>query len=192
MPPHADLQLEERILKVAQNLWKAKGEHGLTLRAVAKLAGTTTPTVYKRFRNREALIIALATRIRNQLNEALFVAPSLEDVHRIYLRWAEQHPREYHLMFRAWTDIFHPDLPRPGRAWMMRLLAQRFGGDPEDYAQAFTAVFVMAHGAASMITSTDDELARQEIRGHFLSSADALLQNIQIFLPAASRPSSAA
>lgn len=191
MPPHADLQLEERILRVAQNLWKAKGEHGLTLRAVAKHAGTTTPTVYKRFRNREALLIALATRLRNQLNEALFVAPNLEEVHRIYLRWAEQHPHEYHLLFRSWTDIFHPDFPRPGRAWMMRLMAQRYGGDPEDYAQAFTAMFVMAHGAASLVTTTEDELARREIRGHYLNSADALLKSIDVLRPVAGRSSTA-
>jgi len=46
MPPHADQLLEERILKAAQRLWRTRGEHGLTLRAVAREAGSTTPTVY--------------------------------------------------------------------------------------------------------------------------------------------------
>jgi AcrR family transcriptional regulator len=184
MPPHADLQLQERILKVAQNLWKAKGEHGLTLRAVAKLAGTTTPTVYKRFRNREALLVALAARLRDQLNEELFTSKSLEDVVRRYLTWAEAHPHEYDLLFRAWADIFHPDMPRPGRAWFMMKLAERYGGDPEDYAQAFMAILSMAHGAASMITSSDDTVAKDEIRRHFLSSVDSLLQNMHVLVPA--------
>ena len=39
MPPKADKQLQERILKAAQRLWKTRGEHGLTLRAVAREAG---------------------------------------------------------------------------------------------------------------------------------------------------------
>jgi AcrR family transcriptional regulator len=184
MPPHADSQLEQRILKVAQRLWKDRGEHGLTLRAVAKEAGTTTPTVYKRFRNREALLLALATRIRTVLNEELVRSRSLEDTVRRYLGWAEAHPHEYHLLFRSWTDLFHPDLPRPGRAWFMTKLAERYGGNPEDYAQAFMAIFVMAHGAASMITTTTDEKAQDEVRQYFLRSIDALLQNIHVLAPA--------
>lgn len=183
MPPHPDQHLEERILKVAQNLWKTHGEPGLTLRAVAKHAGTTTPTVYKRFRNREALLRALASRVRDQLNEELFQAKSLEDVHRRYLGWAENHPNEYHLMVRSWTDIFHPDLPRPGRAWYMIQLANRFGGNPEDYAQAFTTIFLLAHGAAALITTTTDTAAQAEIRDKFLFAADSLLKNIDVVKP---------
>ena len=74
MPPHADQLLQERILKTAQKLWRTRGESGLTLRAVAREAGTTTPTVYKRFRNKQALRKALAERVRLQLNEYLFAA----------------------------------------------------------------------------------------------------------------------
>src|ERR1051325_6368966 len=94
MPPHADQLLEERILKAAQRLWRTRGEEGLTLRAVAKEAATTTPTVYKRFRNKEALMIGVAMRIRSQLNEALFAAKSVQQVYRVYLRFAEEHPHE--------------------------------------------------------------------------------------------------
>lgn len=183
MPPHADEHLQERILKVAQSLWKARGDHGLTLRAVARQAGTTTPTVYKRFRNREALLRALAARVRDQLNEELFQAKNLEEVHRRYLSWAESHPNEYHLMVRSWTDIFHPDLPRPGRAWYMIQLANRFGGKPEQYVQAFTTIFLLAHGAAALITTTSDAAAQAEIRENFLFAADALLKNIEILKP---------
>jgi hypothetical protein len=37
-------------------------------------------------------------------------------------------------MVRSWTDIFHPDLPRPGRAWYLIQMASRFAGNPENYA----------------------------------------------------------
>src|SRR6202007_835093 len=92
MPPHADQLLEQRILKTAQKLWRTRGQAGLTLRAVAREAGTTTPTVYQRFRNKEALRKALAERVRLQLNEYLFAAKSLEDVSRRYLEFADEHP----------------------------------------------------------------------------------------------------
>jgi AcrR family transcriptional regulator len=181
MPPTADKNLEERIVKAAQRLWRSRGERGLTLRAVAREAGTTTPTVYKRFRNKQALQIALALRCRQQLNEELFSATSIEEAFGRYLRFAEEHTNEYRLLWSTWTDIFHPDLPRPGRSWCMAQLADRFGGKPEEYARAFYAFFLMAHGAATLFAVPGDEIAREELRRNFLSICDSLVRNVKIF-----------
>src|SRR5215813_8787618 len=127
MPPIADKHLEERILKTAQRLWRTHGEDGLTLRAVARGAGTTTPTLYKRFRSKKALRMALAYRIREELNAQLFSSPTLEDVYRRYLRYAEENPHEYELLRMSWGHFFSPGSPRPGRAWALAQLAGRFG-----------------------------------------------------------------
>src|SRR5262245_22444945 len=129
MPPRIDLQLEERILKAAQRLWKTQGAASLTLRALAREAGTTTPTVYKRFRNKQALRKALADRVRSQLNEQLFASKSLEEVCRRYLAFVHQHPHEYQLLLHAWRDVFNLELPRTGRAWLMQVYVKRLGGD---------------------------------------------------------------
>ena len=40
MPRHADPELENRVLNAAQMLWKRGGEKALTMRAVARAAGT--------------------------------------------------------------------------------------------------------------------------------------------------------
>ncbi len=72
MPPKADKQLQERILKAAQRLWKTRGEHGLTLRAVAREAGTTTPTVYKRFRSKQAIQIAIGATFSGTIERSSF------------------------------------------------------------------------------------------------------------------------
>jgi AcrR family transcriptional regulator len=181
MPPHADRLLEERILKTAQKLWRNRGENGLTLRAVAREAGTTTPTVYKRFRNKEALRKALAERIRSQLHEYLFAAKSLEDVCRRYLVFSEEHPHEYQLLVHSWSDIFHPDFPRPGRQWVMTQFANRFGGAPQDYSRCFYALFLLAHGAASLLSLPGEEISREEVRRNFLAASDTLIQQNQIF-----------
>jgi len=180
MPPHADQLLEERILKTAHKLWRTRGEKGLTLRAVAREAGTSTPTVYKRFRNKEALRKALAERIRLQLNEYLFAAKSLEDVCRRYLMFAEEHPHEYQLLVQSWSDIFHPDFPRPGRQWLMTQFANRFGGEPEDYSRCFYALFLLSHGAASLLSLPGDDVAREEVHRNFLQIADVLIKQNQI------------
>jgi AcrR family transcriptional regulator len=181
MPPHADQLLQERILKTAQKLWRTRGESGLTLRAVAREAGTTTPTVYKRFHNKQALRKALAERVRLQLNEYLFAAKSLEDVSRRYLEFADEHPHEYQLLVNSWSDIFHPDFPRPGRLWLMTQFADRFGGKPEDYSRCFYAMFLLAHGAASLLSLPGDDVAREEVRRNFLEISAALIEQNKIF-----------
>jgi len=180
MPPRADLQLEERILKAAQRLWKTHGPASLTLRAVAREAGTTTPTVYKRFQNKQALRKALADRVRSQLNEQLFASKSLEEVCRRYLAFVQQHPHEYQLLLHAWSDVFHPELPRPGRAWLMQQFANRFGNDPEDYALAAYALILLSHGAATVLSIPGDEIARKEVEQNFLKIADRLIEHNKV------------
>src|SRR5580704_7186426 len=52
LPRRLAPELEGKILDAAQKLWKKGGEKALTMRAVAKAAGTNTPSVYRRFRDR--------------------------------------------------------------------------------------------------------------------------------------------
>jgi AcrR family transcriptional regulator len=177
MPPHLDLLLEERILKAAQKLWRTRGERGLTLRAVAREAGCTTPTVYKRFRDKQAILNTLAVRIRAELVEYLFGAAALEDVGRRYLEFVEQHPHEYRLLLLSWGDIFRPGVPRPGRAWLMTQFAKRFGGDPEDYALQVYTMILLAHGAGSLLSNPADEESREDLRKNFLAIIDGLIAN---------------
>src|SRR5215471_8495514 len=123
MPPIPDRHLEDRILRAAQRLWRTEGKKGLTLRAVAREAGTTTPTIYQRFRNKEALQLALALRARDALNAELFSSSSLEEAAQRYLRFAEDHPHEYELVGTSWTKFGRDDASRPGRTWLLSQLA---------------------------------------------------------------------
>ena len=59
MPRHPDPDLEDRILKAAHRLWQKGGEKSLTMRAVARAAGTNTPAVYRRFKDRHDLVRGL-------------------------------------------------------------------------------------------------------------------------------------
>ncbi len=181
MPPKTDERLQERILKAAQRLWRARGERGLTLRAVAREAGTTTPTVYKRFRNKEALRLALAFRFKDELNEYSLAAASPEEAYHRYLRYAEEHPQEYKLLWQTWVEVFHPERPRPGRAWFLRQLANRLGGEPEEYARLFYALLLMAHGAATLLAIPGDEIAHTEARENFRWICDAMMKNGKLF-----------
>jgi AcrR family transcriptional regulator len=175
MPPIPDKNLEERILKAAQRLWRNRGENGLTLRAVAREAGTTTPTLYKRFRNKEALRLALAVRFRDELAGELFSSPTIEQMHRRYLTYVDQHSREYELLRLSWGHFF--SRPRPVRAWLIGQLAERFGGQPEQYGVVFDALFLLCHGSSTLLIVAPDQEVRVAIREECIRVCDKLLEN---------------
>jgi hypothetical protein len=75
----------------------------------------------------------------------------------------------------------NPDFPRPGRQWVMTQFANRFGGTPEDYSHCFYALFLLAHGAASLLSLAGDEVSRDEVRRSFLAISNTLIQQNQIF-----------
>lgn len=180
MPPKVDVQTEGRILKAAERLLRARGEPGLTLRAIAREAGTTTPTVYKRFRNKRALRLALSEKFAAQAIAEFISAPTLEEAFRRYVRFSEKHPNQYRLLWDSWTEVLHPDNPRPMRAWVLSQLVQRFGGAPEDYLLLFFGLLLLSHGAAMLLTVPGDEIARQVVRDSFPPIVDAMLRNPQI------------
>lgn len=182
MPRTADQRLQGRILRAAQKLWRDHGEKGVTLRRVAGAAGTTTTTVYKRFRNRATLLSAVAEQVHARLTMDLTSATSLEEVYRRHLHFAERHPREYQLLFGAvWTDIFGPGRDRPVQTWFLKQLAERLGGKPQDYIHAHVAFFLATHGAASMITAAPSHRASIAVRDSCIAVCDILAKNVDIF-----------
>jgi AcrR family transcriptional regulator len=182
MPPIPDKQLEERILTAARRLWREQGEKGLTLRGVAQAADTTTPTVYKRFRNKEAIRVALALRVRAELNAAVFESSSLEEIPRRYLAYAEAHPHEYELLRLEWARLYSPARPRPGRVWAQAQMAERFGGRPEDYGQIVDALFLICHGTSTLLTvGVGETVAQEAMRAACIKTCDRIIEHVGIF-----------
>jgi len=181
MPPIPDQQLEERILTAARRLWREHGEKGLTLREVARTAGTTTPTVYKRFRNKEAIQLALASRFRAELFAEVFTSSRVEEIYRHFLDYAEANPHEYELLRLSWPQLAAPGRPRPGHVWASAQMAARFGGRPEDYGQAVDAVFFLCHGACTLLAVDGDAATHEAIRDTCVKICDRLIDHVEIF-----------
>ena len=182
MPRTADQGLEERILKAAQRLWRARGEKGLTLRAVAREARTTTTSVYKRFPSREKLSLALGERIREQVTALITSASSIPQVYRRYLDFAESHPHEYKLFWGpSWPNLVGPGSNRPVREWLLPKLAKKFGGDPEDYDMVYNALLLLTHGACSLMTASRNRRANDQVKKDCLALCDRLIENIKGF-----------
>src|SRR5215475_12315076 len=134
MPRTADQFLEVKIINAARRLWRVHGAKKLTLRSVARAAGTTTTTVYKRFRNKEALLLALAELVQARITARTTSAATIEDCYRRFLQFADDHPHEYQLLWGpAWAELLGPERPRPIKAWLLEKFAERFGGEQRDY-----------------------------------------------------------
>ena len=183
MPRTADKGLDQRILNAAHRLWRDRGDKGLTLRAVAREAKTTTTTVYKRFRNRDEILFALAERVRLRLAEVLMQSSTIEESYRRFLRFAENHPREYKLLYGpAWVQVMGKGRPRPSKDWLQSQLAGRFGGTPQDYELFFYAIFLLSHGAASLIAVAPAARETMEADDNCIAICDLLLKNVEIFV----------
>ena len=178
-------ELEEKILAAARKLWKQGGASALTMRAVAKVAKTNTPAVYRRFRDREDILRALLQRIRLEFVAVLGAAPSPEDACERYIDYALSHPHEYELFYQHEYELFYSaravragakNVSRPGRDTMRRKLAEKFGGLPDDYVRLTTSLWMVAHGAAMlMIGRTIPPQEVEESRAIFTASVAALL-----------------
>lgn len=181
MPRTADQSLEAKIVKAAHRLWRLHGSKSLTLRAVAVAAGTTTTTVYKRFRNKEALLLALAELAQLRITARTTSAPTIEDCYRRFLKFADQHPHEYRLLWGpAWSELLGPGRPRPIKAWLLEKFAERFGGEARDYVLSYYALFLLVHGTANLLIVTRDRRMKAEMVDSCLAICDALVANIEV------------
>jgi AcrR family transcriptional regulator len=151
LPRHPDPDLERRILEAASRLWARGGEKALTMRAVAKLAGTTTPTVYERYRHRDDILSALRIETRRALFEILRPAHTLRQSAERYLQFALRHSYAYEVLFDA---VAKP--PSLYEAWpSFRLLRERvareLGGAPRQHTRLMLALWSLMHGTAMLI-----------------------------------------
>ena len=157
MPRRPDPDLEGRILDAAQKLWKKGGEKALTMRAVARAAGTNTPSVYRRFRDRDDILRGLLTRFRLEIAAFLEDAVSPEDGCEKYLEFALSHPREYELFYQHDYELFHsprsrrPKPGQPARDAMRRKLLGKLGGTAADHESLLMALWMVGHGAAMLL-----------------------------------------
>lgn len=151
MPRHPDPELEQRILGAASRLWARGGEKSLTMRAVAKAAGTTTPTVYERYRDRNDILRALRIKTRDELFGELSRTRTLRDAMQSYLKFALDHPHAYEVLF---DGVGKP--PSLHERWpsfnlMRGRLAALLHNPPRQQNRLMLAIWSVMHGTAMLI-----------------------------------------
>jgi AcrR family transcriptional regulator len=191
MPRHADPDLEERILKAAQVLWKRGGEKALTLRAVAKAAGTNTPAVYRRFKDRRDLVKGLLMQTVSRLGKSFSAVENIEKLAETYVESALADPHAYELFYtygRELSPAKGPGRPKPIRdsrpnfALVERRLAQRLGGQPEEHTQMALALWALMHGNTMLLLSKSiPEGHEEELRSACRAAVKTLLEGAGSF-----------
>jgi len=151
LPRHPDPQLEQRILDAACRLWGRGGPKSLTMRAVAKTAGTTTPTVYERYRDREDILRALRQQTRQELFDALTHSHSLAQCCERYLEFALERSHAYEVLFDGVAQPPSLHEPWPSFNLFRERLAQQLGGAPRDHTRLMLALWSLMHGTAMLI-----------------------------------------
>ena len=99
--------LREALLNASVDLLREGGVEALSLRAVARAAGVSQTAPYRHFRDRRALVAGIAQEGFARLGTAIQHAvqagePGLPALRRgivAYVRFAQEHPAEYRVMF---------------------------------------------------------------------------------------------
>lgn len=151
MPRQADPQLEQRILEAASRLRAKGGEKALTMRGVAKAAGTTTPTVYERYRDRDDILRALRIQTRVELFSTLRPSRTLAEACQCYLEFALEHRHAYEVLYDKFAQPPSLHEPWPSFNLLRERLTKRLGGTPRQHTRLMLSLWSLMHGTAMLL-----------------------------------------
>lgn len=186
MPRQPDPHLEERILKAAQVLWKRGGDEALTMRAVARAAGTNTPAVYRRFKDRKDLVRGLLLRTAARTRRGFEAGETIEEMADVYIDLALEDPHEYELFYSHARDLppreksAAPAKPlremRPNFGLLEQRLAKQTGGSPGEQTRLGLAIWALLHGTTSLLLLGALAGHENELRAAGRIAIEALLE----------------
>lgn len=151
MPRQPDPELEQQILDAASRLWARGGEKALTMRAIAQVAGTTTPTVYERYTNRDDILRALRMKTRSELFAAVSATRTLRQSVEVYLRFALTHRYAYEVLFDGVGKPPSLHEPWPTFNLLRERVAKHLGGSPAQHTRLMMSLWSLMHGTAMLI-----------------------------------------
>jgi AcrR family transcriptional regulator len=174
-PRPADLK--NAILDAARRAVATAGVASLSMRGVAGAVGCTATSIYLYYRDKEDLLHALADEGVERLIAEMGAASAAPSAHprlaaacQAYVRFAEENPSLYELMFMR--PHAPPAAAQPpcacGPRWLA-FLGELAGGAPQARAEAAGVLWAELHGAVSLALL--GRLPAGLDRGRFLQAA---------------------
>ncbi|MFK0403423.1 TetR/AcrR family transcriptional regulator [Microbacterium sp. NPDC090225] len=133
----------EAIVAAGRAILEESGPASLTMQAVATRVGVRAPSLYKRVRDRDALLTAVAEAAIDELGSRLdrsgtdTAGTDLTSLAEVYRAFAHEHPESFRLMFMASAPV---DALHRASEPVLRASAALVGeADALDAARLFTA-----------------------------------------------------
>jgi AcrR family transcriptional regulator len=178
MPRKPDVALEGKIVDVAYRLWSEHGEAALTMRAVARAAKTTTPTVYQRFRDKTDLRHFLEERARQKMFDTLRSAETPIEICANALTFISGHLHQYRLLSSDWGSRFAQRMPMRSFDHFLQVLTKHLGGTAEERRELAFQLFALVHGTALLRPAgAENEKVAEALTEACLKACSVLLRD---------------
>lgn len=176
MPRHINPDVEKKVLDAARKLWDKGGEKALTIRSVAKAAGTNPPALYRRFPTREAILKALVEAYQMEFLKEVESSESLLEFATHALDVALIRPRDFELFSLSMRRGFVES--RPVAELFMQRCAKLLGGAQEDHANLAMLISALVRGTVTQLMD-DYQLAPNiaQTKAAFKCAAQVLIAN---------------
>lgn len=169
--PYPTLIDSERIIATARNILEEQGVESITLRRVAEVLGVKTPSLYRYFANKHAVIRAVNEITLRELFDAMNQADNpqeapaerLVSIAKAYRRYAHKHPVCYVLAMSSSPEIKPPLEIQTRLVLPLQALVAEITGEANSLS-GLRGVYAFVHGWASL------EIAQQLRRGGDLDS----------------------
>jgi AcrR family transcriptional regulator len=185
MPRMPDPQLEERIVQAAVRLMDEMGGEAVTMRSVAAAAGTTTPTIYERFRDREGLLDAVRELWEQEIVAELRKADSVVDMAERFIRLSCKYPRRFDLTVDTFGNRLASHAPQPGLDLLRQRVTDETQAHGAEHESLVLAIASLAFGATrGMIAAGPDHRRSRDLKKACFSALRLLLDS---YRPAGAR-----
>ncbi len=170
MPRKADPNLEKVIINAATRILDKRGIEAVTMRDVAQAAGTTTPTLYERFVDRDALLLGVLDHCAYEMAEQMKVTRNLQGMCEVFLDYFVEYPNRLDLIHGVWPQTVSTERERPTYDLAVDRLKKQHDHsqrNAEDIAQAMMALLLgtaMLMVGAGIKTRFSDDSRRRAIK----------------------------
>jgi len=176
MPRAPDAHLEERLVTAALCLLDEQGLEAVTMRAVAAAAGTSTPTLYERFADRDALLKGLVLRVQQAMISAVQSARNAEGFVKAYIRFSCRYRHRFELGIRTFGLRLASGEPMPVFNILRQILARETAASGRAFENLALAVAALIFGTVEgMIAAGLDHRRAMDLQRACLSALKLLL-----------------
>jgi AcrR family transcriptional regulator len=179
LPRKPDPRLEQAIVDAALRLLEKQGIEAVTMREVAKAAGTTTPTLYERFRDRDALLDAITNVHRDRLVAMLSSEDSLEKAGAKFLAYCRKCPNAVDLLLKRIASNLKNKKPGPMYELVRSNLIKLHGLGTREAEELTLASSSMVFGTALLCSTLGAGNAAAELERAMLKTMRRLVNSYQ-------------